>query len=170
MNEIFHKIVFELTPGEDGYPPVSAESIWGIYAGDGTHILDNTPYYVYGVSKGDSVQVKSSGDEMIAVRVAKQGGHSTVRVFAFASDTEERSKIIAHLHQLGASCSVSQEMSLFAVDIPSDCDFFAIDRYLSDIADGENIAYEDACLQHSHIKSSRLGECLSLASLPLLAH
>lgn len=121
MNEIFHKIVFELTPGEDGYPPVSAESIWGIYAGDGTHILDNTPYYVYGVSKGDSVQVKSSGDEMIAVRVAKQGGHSTVRVFA--SDTEERSKIIAHLHQLGASCSVSQEMSLFAVDIPSDCDF-----------------------------------------------
>ncbi|WP_238785272.1 DUF4265 domain-containing protein [Pseudomonas sp. R84] len=170
MNEIFHKIVFELTPGEDGYPPVSAESIWGIYAGDGTHILDNTPYYVYGVSKGDSVQVKSSGNEMIAVRVAKQGGHSTVRVFAFASDTEERSKIIAHLHQLGASCSVSQEMSLFAVDIPSDCDFFAIDRYLSDIADGENIAYEDACLQHSHIKSSRLGECLSLASLPLLAH
>lgn len=170
MNEIFHKIFFELTPGEDGYPPVSAESIWGIYAGDGTHILDNTPYYVYGVSKGDSVQVKSSGDEMIAVRVAKQGGHSTVRVFAFASDTEETSKIIAHLHQLGASCSVSQEMSLFAVDIPSDCDFFAIDRYLSDIADGENIAYEDACLQHSHIKSSRLGECLSLASLPLLAH
>ncbi|MGU3347073.1 DUF4265 domain-containing protein [Pseudomonas monsensis] len=168
MNDIFHKIVFELTPDEDDYPPVSAESIWGIYAGDGTYILDNTPYYVYGVSKGDFVQVKSSDDEMIAVRVAKRGGHSTVRVFA--SDTEEKSKIIAHLHQLGASCSVSQEMSLFAVDIPSDCDFFAIDRYLSDIADGENIAYEDACLQHSHIDSSRLGECLSLASLPLLAH
>jgi hypothetical protein len=168
MKGTFHKIVFELTPDEDDYPPVSAESIWGIYAGDGTYILDNTPYYVYGVSKGDSVQLKSSGDEMIAVRVAKQGGHSTVRVFA--TDTEEKRKIIAHLHQLGASCSVSQEVSLFTVDIPSDCDFFAIDRYLSDIADGENTAYEDACLQHSDIESSRLGECLSLASLPLLAH
>lgn len=168
MKGTFHKIVFELTPDEDDYPPVSAESIWGIYAGDGTYTLDNTPYYVDGVSKGDSVQVKSSGDEMIAVRVAKQGGHSTVRVFA--SDTEGKSKIIAHLHQLGASCSPSQEMSLFTVDIPSDCDFFAIDRYLSDIADGENIAYEDACLQHSDIESFRLGECLSLASLPLLAH
>ena len=168
MKGTFHKIVFELTPGKDDYPPVAAETIWGIYSGDGTYTLDNTPYYVYGVSKGDSVQVKSSGDEMIAVRVAKQGGHSTVRVFA--SDTEEKRKIIAHLHQLGASCSVSQEVSLFTVDIPSDCGFFAIDRYLSDIADGENTAYEDACLQHSDIESSRLGECLSLASLPLLAH
>jgi hypothetical protein len=62
MTDIFHKIVFELTPDEEDYPPVSAESIWGIYQGDDTYEIDNTPYYVYGVSKGDRVQVQSDGN------------------------------------------------------------------------------------------------------------
>ncbi|UVM48171.1 DUF4265 domain-containing protein [Pseudomonas sp. B21-015] len=168
MTDIFHKIVFELTPDEEDYPPVSAESIWGIYQGNDTYEIDNTPYYVYGVSKGDRVQVQSDGNERIAIRVVKQGGHSTIRVFA--SDIEEKSKLIAKLQQFGAFCSSSQELSLFAVDIPEGCDFLAIDGYLSSIADGENIAYEDACLQHSNIAPTRLSECLSLASIPYLTH
>lgn len=168
MKDIFHKIVFELTPDEDDYPPVSAESLWGVFASDGAYKLDNTPYYVYGVSKGDFVEVKTVGNEMFAVRIAKQGGHSTIRVFA--SDAGAKSEIIERLHQLGAACAVSQELSLFAVDIPPDCDFSAVDAYLSEIADGEHIAYEDACLQHSCIESSRLAECLSLASLPFKVH
>lgn len=168
MKDIFHKIVFELKPDEDDYPPVAAESLWGIHSNDGNYTIDNTPYYISGVSKGDAVEVKIVGKEIVAVRVVNQGGHSTIRVFA--SGDEERSEIIARLHQLGATCSVSQGLSLFAVDIPPDCDFFEIDAYLSDIADGENIAYEDACLQHPGIESSRPGECLSLASIPLRVH
>jgi len=168
MNDIFHKIIFELTPDEDDYPPVSAESIWGIYKGDDLYQIDNTPYYVYGVSKGDCIQAKLHENELIATKVVKQGGHSTVRVFA--SDAEEKASIIKRLEQLGASCSSNEKLSLFTVDIPEGCNFSVLDEYLSSIADGENIAYEDACLQHREIDSSRLSECFSLASIPFVVH
>ncbi|WP_213937205.1 DUF4265 domain-containing protein [Pseudomonas sp. dw_612] len=168
MTDIFHKIVFELTPDEDDYPPVSSESIWGVFKGEQTYEIDNTPYYVYGVSKGDWVLARPDGEELIAARVVKQGGHSTIRVFA--SNSNDKSKIIARLQLFGASCSSNQELSLFSVDIPAGCDFSEIDSYLASIADGENIAYEDACLQHPKISQARLGECLSLSSIPLMTH
>ncbi|MCO7575099.1 MULTISPECIES: DUF4265 domain-containing protein [Pseudomonas] len=48
----FHKIIFKLTVDADGYPPVGYESMWGIQRGAGAYELDNTPCYLYGVSKG----------------------------------------------------------------------------------------------------------------------
>ncbi|MBI6851333.1 DUF4265 domain-containing protein [Pseudomonas cichorii] len=168
MTDIFHKIVFELTPDEDDYPPVSAESLWGIYQKENTYIIDNTPYYIYGVSKGDSVYVKPDGKELIATQVLRQGGHSTIRVYA--NTPESKSAIIDKLQQFGASCLSNKELSLFSVDIPETCDFAAIDNYLSSLSDGENIAYEDACLQHPGLSPSRLEECLSLATIPFMTH
>lgn len=160
MSEIFHKIIFELTTDEDDYPPVSAESVWGIYQGDNCYVVDNTPYYIYGVSKGDG--------ELVVTHVTKQGGHSTIRVYA--NNPEKKSEIIDKLKELGASCVSNKELSLFSVDIPASCVFSGIDEYLSAISDGENIAYEDACLQHPGISSVRLEECLSLATLPFMTH
>lgn len=168
MTDIFHKIIFKLTPDEDDYPPFAAESVWGIYRGDNAYQIDNTPYYVHGVSKGDRVQVQLDGEERVAVRVVSQGGHSTIRVYA--SDRGVKTRIISQLQEYGAFCLSSQELSLFAVDIPAGCDFSLIDNYLSSIADGENIAYEDACLQHYPIEPSRAVECSSLASIPCLLH
>lgn len=167
MNDIFHRIIFELTPDEDDYPPVSAESVWGIYQGDNVYILDNTPYYTYGVSKGDSVLVRQDDGELVVTHVIKQGGHSTIRVYA--NDPEKKSEIIEHLEKLGASC-VSNKFSIFSVDIPVPCVFLRVDEYLSAISNGENIAYEDACLQHPGISSFRLEECLSLATVPFMTH
>src|SRR5471030_921666 len=168
MTDRFHKIVFELTPDEDDYPPVSAESLWGIQEGDNTYEIDNTPYYVYGVSKGDWVLTRAESGELIATTIVKQGSHSTIRVFA--SDQKEKSEIIDKLQQMGASCSSTRELSLFSVDIPACCDFSEIDKYLCSIADGEHIAYEDACLQHEKIDPARQAECSSQASIRMLTH
>ncbi|MBP5133264.1 DUF4265 domain-containing protein, partial [Pseudomonas protegens] len=49
----FQKIIFKLTVDADGYPPVEYESMWGVQRGADVYQLDNTPYYLYGVSKGD---------------------------------------------------------------------------------------------------------------------
>lgn len=77
----FHKIIFKLTVDADGYPPVEYESMWGIQRGAGVYELDNTPYYLYGVSKGDWVLTCADAHERIATRVVQQSGHSTLRVF-----------------------------------------------------------------------------------------
>ena len=61
----FHKIIFKLTHDADGYPPVEYESLWGIQRGAGVYELDNTPYYLYGVSKGDWVLTRAEAQELI---------------------------------------------------------------------------------------------------------
>ena len=159
----FQKIIFKLTVDADGYPPVEYESMWGVQRGADVYQLDNTPYYLYGVSKGDWVLTRADAHERIATGVVRQSGHSTLRVFA--ERESERSGIVQHLRSLGARCTVTRGLSLFTVDITPEVSFSAIDQYLASITDDQYVAYEDACLQHEAIEPARLSECSSLASL-----
>jgi hypothetical protein len=127
--------------------------------------IDNVPYYVNNVSKGDLVSVASIDGEIFAAAVVARGGHSTLRVFV---DEPRRQKAIAKaLTKLGASCSITDGLSLFAVDIAPEIDFLKIDSYLEGCADGEHIAYEDACLQHQGIDTLRSHECVLRTSIPV---
>ncbi|MDU3936489.1 DUF4265 domain-containing protein [Serratia liquefaciens] len=160
----FKKIVFRLKADNNEYPPVAFESLWGIARGADSYTIDNVPYYAYGVSKGDSVAVDKIDGEFFASAVVERGGHSTLRVFV--DTNESRAAITQVLESFGASCSTTKGLSLFAVDIPPDADFQAIDLYLAASADDEHVAYEDACLQHDAIDQTRIQECLFLASVP----
>jgi hypothetical protein len=161
----FAKIVFHLKTDADGYPPVAFESLWGAPIDENSCVIDNVPYYICGVSKGDTVATDEIGGELVASGVVARGGHSTLRVFA--EEAQARRAIIESLKQLGARCSVTEGLSLFAVDIAADVDFQQIDTFLSAQCDGEHVAYEDACLQHAGIDRARMEECASLATIPL---
>jgi hypothetical protein len=161
--DTYEKIIFNLVPDEDGYPSVSTEAIWGLRIRAGEYKIDNVPGYIYGVSKGDVVSVRKIDGNFVATDVLLQGGHSTLRVFI--EDKEEKAKVVKEIEARGGRCSVSSAFSLFSVDLPPEVDFQTVDAYLESIADGETIAYEDACLQHSGIDSQRLLEVMSLATL-----
>ncbi|WP_081053121.1 DUF4265 domain-containing protein [Burkholderia territorii] len=162
------KVIFRLKKDEDGYPQMEYESLWGIFSGDLSCVIDNVPYYVCGVSKGDTIAVEDVDGELFAISVIARGGHSTLRVFA--EDPDTKASIISDLKSLGAQCSVTRGLSLFAVDIPPDADFGKIDGLLVSQSDGEYVAYEDACLQHGGVSADRVLECESLASVPLRLH
>ena len=164
----FHKITFRLQQDEDGYPPVSFESLWGIKKGQTSYLVDNTPYYIYGLSKGDLIDAREENNELMATRIVSQGGHSTLRVYAEHQD--EKRAIIQRLEQSGARCHVTRGLSLFAVDIPPNADFQAMDAYLESLVNDETVAYEDACLQHEGPDDARRAQCESLASLQRLSH
>ncbi|MGE8353579.1 MAG: DUF4265 domain-containing protein [Pseudomonas protegens] len=166
--DVFHKITLILQQDADGYPPVSAEFLWGIKKSETTYLVDNTPYYIYGLSKGDLIDTRQENNELIATVIIQQGGHSTLRVFA--ENARDKANIIKTLQQLGAHCSVTHSLSLFSVDIPPECRLEPIDAYLSSIADDDQIAYEDACLQHHGIDFARQSQCSSLASLRRMTH
>ncbi|WP_420025961.1 DUF4265 domain-containing protein [Cronobacter dublinensis] len=51
----FIKVTFRLIQDEDGYPPVTYESVWLKRNSNGEYELDNIPLYIYGVSKGDVI-------------------------------------------------------------------------------------------------------------------
>jgi hypothetical protein len=157
------KILVRLRIDSDDYPPVSYESLWATLNPDDTCTIDNTPYYVYGLSKGDSVSVKFEDGERYADTITSKGGHSTLRVFS--SNKDESMEIIDFIKKNGGNCSKSHGLSLFSVDIPATCSFEVIDDYLSNIQNDDTIAFEDACLQHANIPQDRRLECLSLATL-----
>jgi len=167
MREL-RKIVFRLRKDEDGYPPMEFESMWGMFLDESSCVVDNVSYYVYGVSKGDTVAIENVDSELFVSSVIARGGHSTLRVFA--EDPDTKASLIFELKLLGAQCSVTRGLSLFAVDIPPEIDFAKIDTFLASRCDGEHLAYEDACLQHGGIDGDRVRECEMLASVPLRLH
>lgn len=164
--DVYRKIIFNLIPDEDDYPPVTTEAIWGIEVRPGEYKIDNVPGYIYGVSKGDVVNVQQVDGEFIATGVVQQGGHSTLRVFV--EDKDLKAKVVKEIEARGGRCSVSSAFTLFSVDLPPEVDFQAVDGYLEGLAEDGTIAYEDACLQHSGINSQRLLEVMSLATLGTL--
>ncbi|UVK82391.1 DUF4265 domain-containing protein [Pseudomonas sichuanensis] len=164
----YEKLIFKLVPDEDGYPPVSTEAIWGERVGVNQYKVDNVPYYVYGVSKGDVVKVENINGEYVVSEVVIQGGHSTLRVYV--EEKRRKLEVVQAIAERGGVCSVSSEFSLFPVDIPPEVDFRTIDEYLNSIADDEFISYEDACLQHLGIDSSRVLECFALSTLTSATH
>lgn len=51
------KVFFKLEPDDDGYPPVSVESLWAQENQDGTCVIDNIPFYTREATLGDVVDV-----------------------------------------------------------------------------------------------------------------
>lgn len=95
------KILVRLRIDSDDYPPVSYESLWATLNPDDTCTIDNTPYYVYGLSKGDSVSVKFEDGERYADTITSKGGHSTLRVFS--SNQDESMEIIDFIRKNGGT-------------------------------------------------------------------
>ena len=78
MNKI--KVRFQIQQSEG--MPFSAETIWAEPAGEGLHILLNSPFFAFNVSAGDVVETKGGeGKIRDFLRVAKRGGHSTYRLY-----------------------------------------------------------------------------------------
>ena len=159
------KILFRLTQDKDGYPPFEFESVWGFQVTPQTYELDNTPYYIYGVSKGDTIFAIPRDNEMHASQLIYKGGHSTLRVFA--ENETVRHQVITSVTKLGAQPFSTIGSSLLAIDIPPTTSFQEIDDFLSSLSNGNTIAYEDACLQHKINDENRIKECCSLSTIPL---
>jgi hypothetical protein len=50
------RIAFELEQDEDGYPPVSAETLWATPTPEGFWRIDNIPFFVYGIAPFDIIE------------------------------------------------------------------------------------------------------------------
>ncbi|MBI6563547.1 DUF4265 domain-containing protein [Pseudomonas synxantha] len=161
---IFKKLIFETIKDQDGYPPVEFESIWGIQITTNTFVIDNTPYYIYGLSKGDTVLATMKNNELFGSKIVSKGGHSTLRAFVEQSDI--RQNIRDEIIKLGADCNSVTGGSLLAIDIPPVADFDRIDKFLSSVSNNDTIAYEDACLQHNTGDAKREKECSEISSVP----
>ncbi len=115
------KVFFELQQDEDGYPPVTCESLWATPVGNGLYRFDNIPFFARGVAYEDVV--------------------SAVRRDAKAPELRRE------LEALGCDTEQSHIPNLFAVDVPPSVSLEEVRRLLETGDASEHWEYEEACLE-----------------------
>ncbi|TWF92913.1 DUF4265 domain-containing protein [Saccharopolyspora dendranthemae] len=142
------KVIFPLTPDDDGYPPVSAESLWAEQAGEeGVCTLQNTPFFAWNVSNGDRVHVAPDEQGATYVAVISRGGHTTVRLIEL-DDGEGFENLLAELVRAGCGVERSNLAGLVAVDVPPGVDLDLVRGLIQPGVDEGLWDAEESCIQH----------------------
>jgi len=147
LGEGLAKVQFSIRQDEDGYPPISAETLWARRTKDGYYELDNSPFYAFGVSWKDVVDVEEMPDATLQFkRVVKQSGHSTIRVVTLKKG--ELEPIKRKLEELGCSWEGGDVPSLISVDIPPHIDLERVRSLLQEGSNKGHFDYEESSVQH----------------------
>ena len=116
----FRHVIFELIQDSDGWPPVGAERVWASEVSPGLYKIDNIPFYVRGISRGDVVSVSERDGALFYKETIRQSGHGTVRVIIKRKDNS-RAVVEEELRKalVEKGCEVEGiSEGFFAVDIP----------------------------------------------------
>ncbi|MFC3654564.1 DUF4265 domain-containing protein [Xanthomonas hyacinthi] len=112
------------------------ERMHALARGDGNFVLDNSPFYAFGISCGDVFSASPSEDGgLVFSEVVSRGGHSTYRVKLPAGRKHE--DFLAHwlvLEKLGCTYegSSANPERLYSIDVPAGADVFEIYRLLEE--------------------------------------
>jgi hypothetical protein len=123
--------------------------------GSNQYRIDNIPFFVFGVSYDDVVVAQPDEAQLLRyVGLAKENGHSTVRVILYDSSTDneplaERTRQLrAQMKSLGCSSEQSHIPGLVSVDVPPNVNFEVVRTRLQRGADDELWDYEEATVAH----------------------
>ena len=134
MKKIFFKLIVE-----DGYPPVSEESIWGIELDNNFFEINNIPFYTKDVSFGDSVSVIEKNEHLYYEKTVKSSGNSTIRIIFF--DEEKAEECINYIEKMG--CTYEKFSSTFiSINIPITLNIETVLNYLEYLSTQEIADYE----------------------------
>lgn len=124
------KILFELDP--DTWHGHETESIWATPLGGGLYQVENTPFFVPGVSYGDIVEVTQRAGTNLASRTQTPSGHSTYRIIP--NEAQSAAQFEHYWQPLGdAGCSYEHGdfgYDLYAVDVPKEVDVKTVFAHL----------------------------------------
>jgi hypothetical protein len=141
------KVFFELEQDEDGYPPVTHESVWATQVEQGLYRLGNIPFFARGVAYEDIVSAVRKDDGTLGfVDVVQPSGHSTLRVIAY--EESDAPVLRRKLEKFGCDTEQSHIPNLFAVDVPPSVPLDAVRHLLDADNASERWEYEEACLGH----------------------
>lgn len=117
------KVVFTLPPDPDH--EFTREALWAKPLPSSSYILENVPFFIYGVSFGDEIEAKRQNGRLQFIRVVQHCGHSTYRVFLSDEAHDQVSAMRSRLDAMG--CLIEDGGSLwFALDVPPEADIFAV--------------------------------------------
>ncbi|QBG84192.1 DUF4265 domain-containing protein [Xanthomonas oryzae] len=105
------------------------ERMSGISLGEMSYKLDNSPFYFYGISFGDTFKVCENGGDLVFDGVIARSGHSTYRVRIPAGKGYDF--FLEHwgsLQDLGCTYEGSDvgPQRLYAIDVPPNADIYRV--------------------------------------------
>jgi len=109
------------------------ERMHAIPQGDGSYLLDNSPFYAFGISFEDLFSAVPQEGELVFSKVISRGGHSTYRIkLSVGRDHAFFLKHWSGLEKLGCTYEGSSASlgRLYSIDIPPGVDVFEVYRLL----------------------------------------
>jgi len=146
MEDKYVKILFELNPDKDGYPPNKFESLWAKVINDGVYQVDNIPFFVKGLSESDLVAAEKKNGELMFSKVLNKSGNTTIRVLPYKK--EDIKDIREKLSTFGCDTELMGDYGLISVSVPSNADYEAISKYLLEAENRGLLGYEESALRH----------------------
>lgn len=130
------KIRFRLEADESGWPPAESEGLWAEALGDGRFRVDNTPWFVRGVSTDDTVMAAPDADGVLwFVETLERSGHQTIRVIPRVDGPlgGDQQLVLDAFAPLGvAGEGFGQALRIVALDIGPDAHLAAVKKLCID--------------------------------------
>ena len=129
--------------------PYVTECVWARPIGDGLFVLDNVPFFAFGLGLGDKIYAQRASDSLLEFAgVAEHSGHSTYRVFV--DDSVESDRIETCWQQL-QSLGCGRELGtagLWALDVGPSVNLSSVYRVL-ERAEAEGVwSFEEGHVGH----------------------
>jgi hypothetical protein len=139
------KVLFELA-SEDGYPPVAVEGLWARKVNE-EYVIDNIPFYVYGIGPGDRIRTKTTEGKIWFDALAANSGVSVFRIFV--KNISDISLVRSALLDLSCPSEVDEKMGLIAVEIPVGVDITVFLDFAMNGQQSGQFDFEEGVLRHS---------------------
>lgn len=140
------KIFFQMQQDEDGYPPITVESVWATPSEKvGEYVLDNIPFFFREATFEDTVKAYEENGQLWFDCLTVNSSNSLIRVVFH--DREYEPRIEKELAGLGCEVEYFEQYNLLAVSIPGGVKLSDVQAYLAHETDAGTIDYEEPILR-----------------------
>lgn len=139
------KVGFRLASDADGYPPADWEHLWARAVGHDRYVIDNTPFFVRGISFGDVVDTERVSGHLVFRQLVEPSPHSTLRVILFRKDLVARFR--HQMRELGCATELSHVPGLIAIDVPPGVPLETVRQVLDAGEEVGDWEYEEAAVR-----------------------
>jgi hypothetical protein len=147
------KVVFDLDPDEDGWPPAETEGIWARPLGMGEYVLDNVPWFARGFAFADRVAAEPDNNGVLWVTEKREwSGRYTIRVMPLGEGPSEVQvqDVIDRFAALGVdSEGALPRFPLVALDVPRTAALAEVKALLVEGEADGRWGYEEGCIDEA---------------------
>ncbi|WP_247878726.1 DUF4265 domain-containing protein [Niveispirillum sp. SYP-B3756] len=115
----------------EGAPQLGREGLWVRHLVDNVYVLDNIPFYAYGIACNDEVYAEPVGSDLVFKGIRGRKGHSVYRVAFDMENLDSPNDINEFLENIkNFGCSFEGcDGRLFAIDVPLGVDVHSLYKY-----------------------------------------